>query len=65
LNVFALSQPSFLLLSCSINGSIWAQKIFPGVASTKGNVREWIADALATVWQTVFLAASPVGDGRG
>jgi hypothetical protein len=31
----------------------------------KGNEREWIADALATVWQTVFLAASPVGDGRG
>jgi hypothetical protein len=58
-----LPQPSFLL-PCSINGSIWAQNI-SGVASTKGNVREWIADALATVWQTVFLAASPVGDGRG
>jgi hypothetical protein len=61
LNVFPAAT-SFLL--SRINGSIWAQNI-SGVASTKGNVREWIADALATVWQTVFLAASPVGDGRG
>jgi hypothetical protein len=40
-------------------------KYFSGLLPTKGNVSEWIADALATVWQKVFLAASPVGDGRG
>jgi hypothetical protein len=44
---------------------VFGRKKYFRVASTKGNVREWIADALATVWQTVFLAASPVGDGRG
>ncbi len=30
---------------------VFGRKIFHWVASTKGNVREWIADALATVWQ--------------
>jgi hypothetical protein len=59
---------SLLLWSVRINGNIRAQKMFC-IRNPKRRVyqvaSEWNTDALATVRQTVLLAASPVGDGRG
>jgi hypothetical protein len=69
LTVFPRGGTSFLLMYIGFSGTIWALKRITELSLCKagllGGAGERNTDALATIWQTLLLAASLIRDGRG